>query len=131
MRCGAKPNPDAMLLLKGEAGMNKKLYKILQSIADEYKSEISGNAGNYIEVDIGKQAEAIGYPDLKEKYNHVNAVVPIRQPVKGMKVRIDGRTFVNYAQYDSGIAVPGYVAKDAGIPYQAFIANDSMILNFV
>ena len=110
--------------------MNKNLYKILQSIADEYKSELSNNGRNYIEVDIGKKAEAIGYPELKEKYNHVNAVVPIKHPVKGLKVRIDGRTFVNYAQYDSGIAVPGYLAKDAGRPYKAFIPNDSMILNF-
>jgi hypothetical protein len=31
-----------------------------------------------------------------------------------MKVRIDGRTFVNYAQYDSGIVVPGYVAEKKG-----------------
>jgi hypothetical protein len=130
MRYGAKQDPDAMILLKGVADMNTNLYKILECIADKYKSELSSDARNYIEVDIGKQAEAIGYPDLKEKYNHVNAVVPIKDPVKGMKVLIDGRTFLNYAQYDSGIAVPDYVAKDAGRPYKAFIPNDSMILNF-
>jgi hypothetical protein len=111
--------------------MNNTLHKILQSIADKYKSELSGDSRYYIEVDIGNQAEAIGYSELKDKYNHVNAVVPIKDPVKGMKVLIDGRTFVNYAQYDSGIAVPGYVAKDAGRPYKAFVPNDSMILNFV
>jgi hypothetical protein len=110
--------------------MNNNLYEILQSIADKYNSELSVDARNYIEVDIGKHAEAIGYPDLKEKYNHVNAVVPIKYPARGMKVLIDGRTFVNYAQYDSGIAVPGYVAKDAGSSYKAYIPNDSMILNF-
>ena len=48
-----------------------------------------------------------------------------------MKVRIDGRTFVNYARYDAGIGVPGYVAKEAGIQHETFIPNDHMILNFV
>jgi len=47
-----------------------------------------------------------------------------------MKVRIDGRTFVNYAQYDSGIAVPGYLAKTGRRPFQTFVPNDSMICNF-
>ena len=47
-----------------------------------------------------------------------------------MKVRIDGRTYVNYAQLESGVAVPGYVAKEAGLPYKNFEPNDSMIRNF-
>jgi hypothetical protein len=45
-------------------------------------------------------------------------------------VRIDGRTFVNYAEYDSGIAVPGYIAKALGGSYRTFVPNDSMICNF-
>ena len=32
-----------------------------------------------------------------------------------MKVRIDGRTFVDYASFDSGLAAPGYVAREAGL----------------
>jgi hypothetical protein len=47
-----------------------------------------------------------------------------------MKVRIDGRTFVNYAQFESGVVVPGFVAKAAGLKYKTFIPLDSMILNF-
>jgi len=47
-----------------------------------------------------------------------------------MKVRIDGRTFVNYAEYPSGIAVPGYLARETGRSYKTFIPNDSMICNF-
>jgi hypothetical protein len=47
-----------------------------------------------------------------------------------MKVRIDGRTFVNYAQFESGVVVPDYVARDAGLSYKTFIPKDSMILNF-
>ena len=72
----------------------------------------------------------MGYPELKERYANVNAIVPMKDPVEGMKVRIDGRTFVDYAQFESGVAVPGYVARDAGIPYITYIPNDSMILNF-
>jgi len=47
-----------------------------------------------------------------------------------MKVRIDGRTFVNYAQFDSGIAVPHYVARQVDLPHRAYVAKDSMICNF-
>ena len=47
-----------------------------------------------------------------------------------MKVRVDGRTFVNYAQFESGIAVPNYVAGQVDLPHIAYIAKDSMICNF-
>jgi hypothetical protein len=109
--------------------MNQHISEVLNSIVDEYRGNIFGKARNYIEADIGKRAQDMGFPELKEKYRKVNAIVPLKHPVKGMKVRIDGRTFVNYAQYDSGIAVPGYVAEDAGLPYKPFVPNDSMILN--
>ena len=102
----------------------------LNSIADKHKDKVADNAPNYIEIDIGKHARMIGYPDLNRRYENVKAIFPINGPEKGMKVRIDGRTFVNYSRYGAGIAVPGYVAKDAGIPYDKYIPNDSMILNF-
>jgi len=111
--------------------MNRNLNKVLESIADEYRNVVLSGARNYIEIDIGKRAELLGYPELKQRYNQVNAIVPIKDPEEGMKVRIDGRTFVNYARYDTGIGVPGYVAKDAGIEHEAFVANENMILNFV
>jgi hypothetical protein len=57
-------------------------------------------------------------------------IVPLKEPQPGMKVRIDGRTFVNYAQYDSGIAVPGHVARNTSRPYAKFVPEDSMICNF-
>jgi hypothetical protein len=47
-----------------------------------------------------------------------------------MKVRIDGRTFVDYVRFDSGVAVPGYVARAANLPFSTYIPEDSMILNF-
>lgn len=111
--------------------MKTEIEKIIASIAEEYRDEIADGARNYVEIDMGDRAEAMGFPELKKRYSKVGVVVPLRRPQKGMKVRIDGRTFVNYAQYDSGIAVPGYIAKDAGLPYKTFIPNDSMILNFV
>jgi hypothetical protein len=83
-----------------------------------------------MEVDIGRQAERLGHRQVKEAYHHVNVVVPIKQAVEGMKVMIDGRTFIDYAQIDSGIAVPGRVARAAGIGHKAYRAPESMILNF-
>lgn len=109
--------------------MKKDLKHVLDSIAEEYRGNIHDGARHYLEVNIGERAEALGYPDLKKKYATVNAIVPLKQPVNGMKVRIDGRTFVNYAQYDSGVVVPGYMADDPVQPYTPYVPNDSMILN--
>ena len=112
--------------------MNPKLSEILKNISDEYQEKISTVPGtrNYLEVDIGERAGKLGFSELKDQYRRVNAVVPLKEEAPGMRVRIDGRTFVNYALYDSGVAVPGYVAKAAGLPYKTYVPNDSMILNF-
>jgi len=109
--------------------MNNDIKKILQLLEEEYKDNISANARNYIEVNLGEKAESLGFDTLREKLRSSNAVIPLMHPVKGMKVRIDGRTFINYGQFDSGIAVPGYLAKESGLPYKTFVPNDSMILN--
>jgi hypothetical protein len=107
-----------------------KLDKVLTEISEEYKEDILANSRYYVEVDIGKKAEELGYADLKQAYHAVNAIVPLRKPAKGMTVRIDGRTFVNYGQLESGIAIPGYIVKEAGLPHETYEPNDSMILSF-
>ena len=109
--------------------MKRHLNEVLESIAEEHGGNILAGARDYLEVDIGKRAEVLGYPDLEEKYGQAYAIVPLKHPKTGMKVRIDGRTFVNYAQYDSGIVVPGYMADEADLPYKSYTPNDSMILN--
>ena len=110
--------------------MKHHLSEILYKIGDQYRDQILDGARNYLEVNIGKEAEKLGYTDVKQQYAMVNVIVPLKKPINGMKVRIDGRTFVNYARFDSGLVAPGSVAEDAGLSYTAFIPNDSMILNF-
>jgi hypothetical protein len=110
--------------------MNPKLNDIIDRIGEEFDGHIEPGARNYLEVSIGRQAEKMGYPDLVDAYRNAFAIVPLKAPQRGMKVRIDGRTFVNYAEYPSGIAVPGYVAKAAGSRFKTFVPNDSMICNF-
>jgi hypothetical protein len=110
--------------------MNAKLSKVLDLIADEYKGKIHKGSRHYLEVSIGEQAERLGHTDLEKKYKNTYAIVPLKAPQNGMKVRIDGRTFINYAEHASGIAVPGYLAREAGRPFKAFVPNDSMICNF-
>lgn len=110
--------------------MKTKLDDIINNISNEYKNEIMPCARNYVEVNLGQVAERTGHPELKEKYDAVFAVVPLKAPKPGMKVRIDGRTFVNYALFDSGVAVPGYIVRDASLPHRTYIPNDSMICNF-
>jgi hypothetical protein len=49
---------------------------------------------------------------------------------KGLKVRIYGRTFVNYAQFESGVVLPNYVAHEVDMAHKTYVAQDSMICNF-
>ena len=109
---------------------NRKLNNILDIIGEEYKPMILKGSRHYLEVSVGKRAERLGYADLKEKYKNAFVIVPLKAPQKGMKVRVDGRTFVNYTEHASGIAVPGYLARDTGQPFKTFVPNDSMICNF-
>ncbi len=110
--------------------MNAKIDDIIQSIENAYAGKISASARNYIEVSIGKEAAERGHPDLAEEFKDAYAIVPLKEALPGMKVRIDGRTFVKYRQFDSGVAVPGYVAKSSGLARKAYTPNNSMILNF-
>jgi hypothetical protein len=110
--------------------MDNQLDAVLQHISEAFQAEILPGSRNYREVDIGKRAKMLGFMDVAKTYNAINAVVPIKEPVEGMKVMVDGRTFVNYRQYDSGMVVPGYVAEASNLPHRPFVANDSMVLNF-
>ena len=110
--------------------MKTDLGKVIGLISEDFKNDILATSRFYREVSIGERAERLGLTELKGQYRDVFAIVPLKQPAEGMKVRIDGRTFVNYAQFEFGVAVPGYVAEDTGLPYKPFVPNDSMILNF-
>jgi hypothetical protein len=50
--------------------------------------------------------------------------------IRGMKVRIDGRTFASYAQFEPDIVVPNYVAKEVDLPHRVYTAADSIVCNF-
>jgi hypothetical protein len=110
--------------------MNNQLDRVLTRMKDKYQHHILDNSGIYMEVDIGKEAEEIGLSDLKDKYRNVYAVIPLKEALEGIKVLIDGRTFVNYVQFESGIAAPGFIVKNSRLPYKKYVAKDSMVYNF-
>jgi hypothetical protein len=110
--------------------MDDRLDRVLVRISEIHQNNILKNSRNYREVDIGRKAEDMGIPDIGRRYHNIYAIVPLRRPEAGMKVRIDGRTFIDYVQFDSGVAVPGYVAEHSGLRRSAFVPNDSMICNF-
>jgi hypothetical protein len=110
--------------------MKTDLEDVLNKIGESFKNDIMKESNCYLEVDIGKQATELGLSDIQKSYEHVNAIVPLKQSLPGMKVMIDGRSFTNYAQFDTGIAVPAYVARETMMNYQTYIPADSMILNF-
>ena len=106
------------------------LSEVLAKIGEQYQGNIQKDSRYYFEISIAQKAAELGFSEAKESYRNAYAIVPLKHPIGGMKVRIDGRTFVNYAQFESGIAVPNYVAGQVDLPHRAYIAKDSMICNF-
>jgi hypothetical protein len=110
--------------------MDIRLSDILDTIGEKFRGKIQKGSRHYLEVNIAEHAEKLGHTGIQEKYGKTYAIVPLKEPQKGMKVRIDGRTFVDYVEFASGIAVPGYLGREAGQSYKTFVPNDSMICNF-
>jgi hypothetical protein len=110
--------------------MGNNLSKVIAKIGEDYKDNIRDDSRFYTEVSIAAKAGQLGFTDIEAGYRNAYAIVPLKQPMGGMKVRIDGRTFVNYAQFDSGVVVPQYVASQVDLPRRAYVAQDSMICNF-
>ncbi len=110
--------------------MDTRLKELLDHIGKSYRDRILPQGRHYIEVNVGREAGKLGLGDLGTRFATAELIVPLKAPVSGMKVRIDGRTFVNYRRHPSGMAVPGYVAEAAGLATEAYQAEDSMILNF-
>jgi hypothetical protein len=110
--------------------MDHRIDELLKHVEETYGDKIQRGARHYIEVNLAEQARKLGFADLGEKYKNAWAIIPLKTPQQGMKVRIDGRTFVNYAEYDSGMAVPVYLANASGRKFRNFVPNDSMICNF-
>jgi hypothetical protein len=110
--------------------MKNNLSEILAEIGEDYKGNIQEDSRYYLEISIAKKAAELGFSEVTKDYKNVYAIVPLKQPLNGMKVRIDGRSFVKYAQFESGIVVPDYVASRTDMPHRAYVARDSMICNF-
>lgn len=112
--------------------MNEKnnISEIIRNISDRYSDRINDMGNHYLEVNIGREAERMGLTDLPDPIRSADVVVPLKEPAPGMKVMIDGRTFVDYARFDSGLAAPEYVARAAGLPFTPYAAPVSMVLNF-
>ena len=110
--------------------MDNRVNLLLTRISELYGHKVKKGSRHYLEVSIGDQARQMGYEDLSEKFRHAHAVIPLNAPQPGMKVRIDGRTFLDYAQYSPGIAVPGYLARQTSLTFIPYNALDSMICNF-
>ena len=110
--------------------MKDDLRQVLKNINEDYKENIDGDSRVYLEVSIAQKAAELGFSKTEARFNNAHAIVPIKRPVLGMKVRVDGRTFRNYAQFESGIVVPNYIARQVNLSHKAYIAKDSMIYNF-
>ena len=110
--------------------MDNRIDVLLKHVEETFGDKIQRGARHYLEVNLADKARKLGFEDLAEKYKTACAIIPLKAPQRGMKVRIDGRTFVNYAEYDSGMVVPEYIAKTSGRKFRTYVPNDSMICNF-
>lgn len=110
--------------------MNHSLKSILTKIGEKYIDVIENGSRHYVEVSVARTAAELGLREAEAQFRDVYAIVPLKRPLKGMKVRIDGRTFVNYVQFDSGVVVPPYIAQQAGMSHQPYNVWNSMICNF-
>ena len=110
--------------------MKDNLNAVLVKIGEDYKEDIQKDSRHYLEVNIAQKASELGLSEVGQYYRDVYAIVPLKRPARGMKVRIDGRTFVNYAQFESGIVLPRHIAQKVQLPFDNYVAKDSMVCNF-
>ena len=110
--------------------MKGELEAIVAAIREDCKHIMVDDSRHYFEVSLANTAAELGLKDAKERYGNTHAVILLKHPLKGMKVRIDGRTFVNYAQFESGVVVPDHIARESRLPTKVWRARDSMVCNF-
>lgn len=110
--------------------MNKSLTKVLEHIRDSYRNKACKGARHYTNIRIGTIAEKLNLKNIDPDIADREVIISLKDPQPGMKVRIDGRTFIRYAEYADGFAVPEAVAMKAGIKYQPYTPQNSMILNY-
>ena len=110
--------------------MKTELETVVAAIHEDCKHIMADDSRHYLEVSLANKAAELGLKGAKERYGNTHAIILLKHPLKGMKVRIDGRTFVNYAQFESGVVVPPHIARQSGLPLKSWNALDSMVCNF-
>jgi len=108
--------------------MEKELAKILEKIGNGFKKEILPESKIYCIIDIGQAAENFGKPELKEEYKDINAVIPLKKAKGDWGFEVDGTGLSDYAQLESGIAVPKYIAEKSGLPNKKYQPKEKMFL---
>lgn len=110
--------------------MKTELETVVAAIGDDCKHIMTGDSRHYLEVSLAGKAADLGLKGAKERYGDAHAIILLKHPLKGMKVRIDGRTFVDYGQFESGVVVPARIARRSGLAVKSWTARDSMVCNF-
>lgn len=110
--------------------MTNRLSEVLTKIAEQYRAEISVESATFLELDIAKEAAKLGYVDIAEKYRGIVVEVPLKRTLNGMKVMMDGRAFVDYAQLETGVVIPGHVAREAALSGKHYEAPESIVRVF-
>jgi len=111
--------------------MQHSMKVLIEEIGHRYHDAIDPQSRFYVEVDLGKEAAKAGMEELQRQWQGVHAIVPVKSDRPGMKVLIDGRTFVHYVQFANGVVVPGYVAEAVPeLERRPYTAHEDMMLIF-
>ena len=68
--------------------MNSDLKGLLMKIGHDYQNLIEKGSRHYIEVSLARAAGELGFKEAEKQYRHAYAIVPLKRPLKGMKVRL-------------------------------------------
>jgi hypothetical protein len=114
---------------KPKKGKQTDLEFVLNSLNADWKDEIKKDATMYILADIGKASIYYGKPKLNDRYEGVNAVIPLRRNITdSIAFGVNGLEFSSWVQLDSGLIVEQYVAQEANMTHNAYNPSNRMYL---
>ncbi|MDO8556512.1 MAG: hypothetical protein Q7R96_05070 [Nanoarchaeota archaeon] len=105
------------------------LVDALTAIENEFRDEILPTGVAYCLIDLGKVLQQLGAHDDVASFTGINAIVPLKRVKGGMNFEVNGKELSDYAQLQSGIVVPTWVAQQTELPHKTYQPKDRMVLN--
>ena len=106
----------------------ERLEYILNRIGRVFKQAVSNSNEDHLSFDLGQEFQQLGSDAGRRQFEGQAIIVPVSTQQGGWPIQIAGAIeYANYAQLPSGIAVPEYIAKLAGLSSSRFQPKDDMV----